>query len=422
MSTYDYGHNAGGGNAPQGPRQENDLTFWILVLISFVLFWPLGLFLVIRRFSGSNKQKRAAAQNARQSAVPPGWTAPGAAPRQGAPQQRAGAPAGPGPAARPPQAAPSTKAGLRWLLKIGGGVLAFFGALSTAAVLPPMLAGYGLSLAMLPALMVVLAMLIGGILLLVQGVRMDGAVKRYRQYLAVIGDRQSISFSQLAGVVGRSPKRVEDDLDAMITQGYFGPTAYLDLSLGYFFRSRTAAEEAAARRRAAAAPKEAEEGYAGILRAIRRANDAIADPVLSAKIDRLEEVTAQIFRIIEKDEKKESQVRMFLEYYLPTTQKLLDSYVEFEAAGVDGDNLRMAKEKIEETMDNIVRGFENQLDALYAAEAMDIQTDIDVMNNMMQRDSAMHTSDFRVDTGDGPRLTLDGEDEGAAAVQKQREG
>ena len=62
MSTYDYGHNAGGGNAPQGPRQENDLTFWILVLISFVLFWPLGLFLVIRRFSGSNKQKRAAAQ------------------------------------------------------------------------------------------------------------------------------------------------------------------------------------------------------------------------------------------------------------------------------------------------------------------------------------------------------------------------
>ena len=300
-------------------------------------------------------------------------------------------------------------------------MLAFFGALSTAAVLPPMLAGYGLSLAMLPALMVVLAMLIGGLLLLVQGVRMDGAVKRYRQYLAVIGDRQSISFSQLAGVVGRSPKRVEDDLDAMITQGYFGPTAYLDLSLGYFFRSRTAAEEAAARRRAAAAPKEAEEGYAGILRAIRRANDAIADPVLSAKIDRLEEVTAQIFRIIEKDEKKESQVRMFLEYYLPTTQKLLDSYVEFEAAGVDGDNLRMAKEKIEETMDNIVRGFENQLDALYAAEAMDIQTDIDVMNNMMQRDSAMHTSDFRVDTGDGPRLTLDGEDEGAA-VQQRREG
>ena len=81
---------------------------------------------------------------------------------------------------------------------------------------------------------------------------------------------------------------------------------------------------------------------------------------------------------------------------MPTTQKLLDSYAEFEAAGIEGDNLRMAKEKIEDTMDNIVQGFERQLDALYAAEAMDIQSDIDVMNSMMQRDSAMHTSDFQV--------------------------
>ena len=89
-------------------------------------------------------------------------------------------------------------------------------------------------------------------------------------------------------------------------------------------------------------------------------------------------------------------MRTFLESYLPTTQKLLDSYAEFEAAGIEGENLHMAKEKIEDTMDNIVRGFERQLDALYAAEAMDIQSDIDVMNSMMQRDSAMHTSDFQV--------------------------
>ena len=182
------------------------------------------------------------------------------------------------------------------------------------------------------------------------------------------------------------------------------------MSLGYFFRSRTAAEEAAARKRAeAATPKEAEEGYAGVLRSIRRANDRIADAALSAKIDRLEEVTAQIFRAIEKDGKKASQVRTFLEYYLPTTQKLLDSYAEFEAAGIEGENLHMAKEKIEDTMDNIVRGFERQLDALYAAEAMDIQSDIDVMNSMMQRDSAMHTSDFQVSSSS------------SAAVQEEKQ-
>ena len=73
-------------------------------------------------------------------------------------------------------------------------------------------------------------------------------------------------------------------------------------------------------------------------------------------------------------------------------------------------SLPRAKEKIEETMDNIICGFERQLDALYAAEAMDIQSDIDVMNNMMKRDSAMGASDFKVSAAGaskGPKLTLE---------------
>ena len=69
-------------------------------------------------------------------------------------------------------------------------------------------------------------------------------------------------------------------------------------------------------------------------------------------------------------------MRTFLEYYLPTTQKLLDSYAEFEAAGIEGKILHMAKERLRTPMDNIVRGFERQLDALYAAEAT--FSDIDV--------------------------------------------
>lgn len=288
-------------------------------------------------------------------------------------------------------------------------MLAFVGLLSTSAVLSAMI-GAQIFWQALPGLLAVLSLFGAGVLMLGKGIAMDKAARRYARYLAAMASVQSISFVQLSGITGFSQKRVEEDLDHMIGQGYFGPTAYLDLSLGYFFRSRTAAEEAAARKRAeAATPKEAEEGYAGVLRSIRRANDRIADAALSAKIDRLEEVTAQIFRAIEKDGKKASQVRTFLEYYLPTTQKLLDSYAEFEAAGIEGENLHMAKEKIEDTMDNIVRGFERQLDALYAAEAMDIQSDIDVMNSMMQRDSAMHTSDFQVSSSS------------SAAVQEEKQ-
>ena len=168
------------------------------------------------------------------------------------------------------------------------------------------------------------------------------------------------------------------------------------MELGYLFRSSQADAEFQRKQKEAAAkpPKEAEEGYSGILRDIRRANDAIADPVLSAKIDRLEEIAAKIFRAVEQDPKKRGKIDTFLNYYLPTTQKLLDSYAQFEAAGVEGENLRQAKSRIESTMDAIVRGFEHQLDELYQADALDVDSDIRVMETMLGRDTASVEKDF----------------------------
>ena len=95
-----------------------------------------------------------------------------------------------------------------------------------------------------------------------------------------------------------------------------------------------------------------------------------------------------------KQPKKLPQIRRFLDYYLPTTQKLLNSYAEFEEAGVSGENLNQAKAKIQSTMDSIVAGFERQLDELYRADAMDIDSDIRVMETMLRRDSATVADDF----------------------------
>ena len=155
-----------------------------------------------------------------------------------------------------------------------------------------------------------------------------------------------------------------------------------------------------------AAPKEAEEGYSGILRNIRRANDQIADPILSSQISRLEEITAKIFKAVEEDPRKKDRIGTFLNYYLPTTQKLLDSYATFEAAGVEGENLRQAKQRIETTMDSIVKGFEHQLDELYQADAMDVDSDIRVMEHMLRRDTGSAEEDFGL---------------GGSAVQREEE-
>ena len=141
------------------------------------------------------------------------------------------------------------------------------------------------------------------------------------------------------------------------------------------------------------------DGYEGMLLAIRRANDRIDDEVLSAKIDRLETVTSQIFKVIQEQPAKKNQASTFLNYYLPTTQKLLDSYADFEEAGVSGQNLDQAKSRIADTMDNIIAGFEHQLDALYQDAAMDIDSDIRVMETMLRRDTATAADDFGLDGG-----------------------
>ena len=324
--------------------------------------------------------------------------------------------------------APSQKKSTARTLMIVGAILAAAGLVACAE--PVEMIAWSRNIALyLDDLLSGLAMLVGGGAMLGCGIGVDRSLRRYAQYLAVMGDRPAMPVEELARVTGFSQRRVVKDLQTMISKGYFGGRAYLNRELGYFFRSSQADEdwqrqqEEKEEQAAAAPPKEAEEGYSGILRNIRRANDRIADPVLSAKIDRLEEVTAKIFQAVETDPKKRGSIDTFLNYYLPTTQKLLDSYAEFEATGVEGTNLGQAKDRIEKTMDSIVAGFEHQLDELYKMDAMNVDSDIRVMETMLRRDTASVEKDFGLGAAPAapkqPRVQ--DVDLGGVAAQQQEE-
>ena len=140
-------------------------------------------------------------------------------------------------------------------------------------------------------------------------------------------------------------------------------------------------------KKAAAAEKPAGESqYQAILRQLREVNDAIPGEEMSAKIDRLEAITAKIFAAAEKDPEKLPKMRRFMDYYLPTALKLLNAYSQFDSQGGDGEVIRQSKRKIEQTMDVLVEGFENQLDNLFADDALDVEADIRVLQNMMAQD------------------------------------
>ena len=119
---------------------------------------------------------------------------------------------------------------------------------------------------------------------------------------------------------------------------------------------------------------------------MRRLDANIADEKISADIRRLEAVSNSIFQQVKADPAKLPQIRRFMDYYLPTTLKLLNAYDRMDAAGVSGQNINSTKRRVEDMMATIVSAFEKQLDSLFGADAMDISADITVLESMLARE------------------------------------
>ena len=127
---------------------------------------------------------------------------------------------------------------------------------------------------------------------------------------------------------------------------------------------------------------------------MRRLNAAIPGEKISAQIDRLEEDTRKIIDHVVEHKEKLPQIKRFLNYYLPTTLKLLNAYDRMGQAGVEGENIGGTRERIDAMMDTIVSAFDKQLDALFADEALDISTDITVMENLLRQEGLSEEKPF----------------------------
>lgn len=365
----------GAAKRPPQKKQDSDVSSWVWIAVMFTLgLWPIGLIMLINKLKDTPRKDYNAVLREAQS-KPKAETKVAQTVKK---------------VTRTPDATTGTAN----VLTIVGAIITFIFAVSTLAAGGDYLLS-GLFDDLLGTF-VCGGFLVGGITMLFAGRRMRKRTKRIARYLAVIGERDYVSLDELSAIVGKKRKTVEDDLEYMIEKGMLGTFAYVDSGRGVLFRSAAAAGKYKAERSGAEnlTPKEANEGYAGTLRAIRYANDRIADPVLTQKIDHLEMVAGRIFREIEQHPEKRPRASTFFNYYLPTTLKILNTYAEFDGAGIEGENLRRAKEKIEQTMDALVAGFDKQLDDLYSSEAMDIEGEIRVMENMLRRDISSVERDF----------------------------
>lgn len=119
---------------------------------------------------------------------------------------------------------------------------------------------------------------------------------------------------------------------------------------------------------------------------IRRENDLIPDARLSERMAQLDDVADRIFRTVAEKPQKAPQIRRFMDYYLPTTLKMLAGYRKMDERQLSGGEAEKTRAQIQEAMDMVVGAFEKQLNTLYQDDMMDISTDIDVLETLLRQD------------------------------------
>ena len=113
-------------------------------------------------------------------------------------------------------------------------------------------------------------------------------------------------------------------------------------------------------------------------------NEALPDPQLSAAMARMEKAGRSIVETVEATPAKAKQVRRFANYYLPDAVNVLQQYAKLAKQGVRGENAASIRAEVEHNAASIATAFENQLDALYAAESMDLSADLTVLQTMLK--------------------------------------
>lgn len=228
---------------------------------------------------------------------------------------------------------------------------------------------------------------------------------RLKLYLREANDKTYCSIRALVGQTGKPEKYIIKDLKKMIKDGIL-PHAHIDEKETYLilddetYKQYLQSIESMKQRTMEETPEKEGGGAGGhdnrldqvtaegkeYLRLLQEANRAIPGEIISSKLDRLESIITKIFQVVERHPEQLDDIERFMEYYLPTTVKLVNAYCDFDNIGISGENISMAKNEVESTLDTINQAFERLLDRLYQDEAFDVTTDASVLQAMLKKD------------------------------------
>lgn len=226
--------------------------------------------------------------------------------------------------------------------------------------------------------------------------------RRIEKYRALLGDKMYADVHDMADAVNKTDKAVVAELRQLVTKKVF-PQGHFDAGRKTFmatddlyqqYKAVTAQTKALKK-----VQEEQEKEFSNLdpdvrdmivkggefVKMIHESNDDIADPIVSEKLDRMEAIVAKLFEEVREKPEQAHRLNMLMDYYLPTTGKLISAYRDMIHQPIQGENILKAEKEIESTLDTINDAFEKLLDSFFADAAMDVSTDISVMTTMMKR-------------------------------------
>lgn len=256
------------------------------------------------------------------------------------------------------------------------------------------------------------------------GIGQKRRLNRARRYVELAGHNQYINLEDLALQTGMPEKLVRRDVRKMLRLGLF-PEGHLDaresclmlndriyqeyLALEKQRRALEREQKAQEKTREKREPapesevKKAESELEAMIsqgqdciRRLRDMNDNIPGEEISAKLFRLENLLKEIFEGLKEHPEQLPQMKKFLNYYLPTTLKLVAAYQEFDGMSAQGEEILEAKAEIEKTLDTINKAFEELLNRMFRETAYDITTDAQVLQSMLAREGLAPEKEFEM--------------------------
>ncbi|WP_071028350.1 5-bromo-4-chloroindolyl phosphate hydrolysis family protein [Peptoniphilus raoultii] len=245
--------------------------------------------------------------------------------------------------------------------------------------------------------------LLPGIGLSFYGLKKTDSIKkqivRFRKYKREIGNNTVIPVMDLAVAVAKSKEFTIKDLLDLIDKDFFRQARIVENGELFILDSKTYKlyKKEKLNEISKEDLKQIEEENISAGELIDRAKaditqiansvDNLKEPMKS-KITNLLGTVRKIFKMAREDSDTAKDLTRFVDYYLPTTTKLVDSYKNLQDSPTR--TMKASLTEIEKAVDTINNALLKLLDKIFEDKAIDISSDISVLKTMLRQEGLLN--------------------------------